>query len=200
MRSTAGFYGGPVTERQQGIGPVVRDANEADAAACAGIYAPYVIDTAITFETDPPTVDEMAARIAAAQLAHAWLVLDEGGNPDGDRSAVIGYAYAVPHKARPAYRWAAEVSVYLAPAATGRGGGRALYTALLERLTARGFRTVTAGMTLPNPASAGLHAALGFEPVGTYRRIGHKLGAWRDVAVVQKQLRSPDVEPPAEPR
>ena len=189
----------------------VRDATAADAAACAAIYAPYVTGTAVTFETEPPTPAEMADRIAAAQRSHAWLVLDDrrdgtaadegpaDGSADDGRAGVIGFAFAGPHKARPAYRWAAEVSVYLDADRTGRGGGRALYTALLDRLTARGYRTITAGMTLPNPASAGLHRAMGFESVGVYRRIGYKLGAWHDIALLQRHLDGPDVGQPVEP-
>lgn len=160
---------------------LVRDARRDDAAACAAIYAPYVTDTAITFEYEPPTAADMAARIAAAQQAHAWLVLEDDGR-------VVGYAYAGRYKERAAYRWSCEVSVYLELGRRRGGGGRVLYEALLDRLAERGFRTAVAGMTLPNDASAGLHAALGFEPVGTYRRIGWKLGAWHDVAWVQREL------------
>lgn len=167
---------------------LVRDATADDAAACAAIYAPYVIDTAITFEYEPPTAPAMADRIAAAQRSHAWLVLED------DRQ-VVGYAYAGRHKERAAYAWACEVSVYLERGRRRSGAGRALYEALLARLTERGFRTAVAGMTLPNEASVGLHRALGFEPVGTYRRIGWKHGAWHDVAWVQLTL-GPDGEPP----
>jgi len=170
----------------------VRDAVAADAAACAAIYAPYVRDTVTTFETDVPTTAEMAERIAAAQRAHAWLVLEDAG-------AVVGYAYAGPFKARAAYRWSCEVSVYLEPGRRRGGGGRALYEALLDRLRERGFRRAGAGMTLPNEASEGLHRALGFTPVGTFRRIGWKHGAWHDVAWVQRDLVEDD-DPPAEPR
>jgi L-amino acid N-acyltransferase YncA len=162
-------------------GPVVRDATEQDAAACAAVYAPYVTDTAITFEYEPPTAADMAVRIAAAQRAHAWLVLEDDGR-------VVGYAYAGPHKERAAYRWSCEVSIYLESGRRRRGGGRALYEALLSRLAERGFRTAVAGMTLPNEASVGLHRALGFEPVGIYRRIGWKHGAWHDVAWAQRAL------------
>lgn len=170
---------------------LVRDATAADAEACAAIYAPYVTGTTITFETDPPDAAEMARRIAKAQAGHAFLVLEEDG-------AVVGYAYAGPFKERAAYRWSCEVSVYLAQDRRGRGGGRRLYEALLERLTARGYRMAAAGMTQPNEASARLHAALGFEPVGTYRAIGWKLGAPRDVTWVQRPLGdlTPGDEPP----
>jgi L-amino acid N-acyltransferase YncA len=162
-------------------GPVVRYATGSDAAACAAIYAPYVTDTVITFEYEPPTTTDMAARIAAAQRAHAWLVLEDDGR-------VVGYAYGGPHKERAAYRWACEVSVYLETRRRRSGGGRALYEALLARLADRGFRTAVAGMTLPNEASVGLHRALGFEAIGISRGIGWKHGAWRDVAWVQRSL------------
>jgi L-amino acid N-acyltransferase YncA len=172
---------------------LVRDAVEQDAGACAAIYAPYVTDTAITFEYEPPSASDMAARIAAAQRTHAWLVLEDDGR-------VVGYAYGTRHKERAAYAWACEVSVYLELGLRRSGGGRALYEALLARLGERGFRTAVAGMTLPNEASVGLHRALDFEPIGTYRRMGWKHGAWHDVAWAQRALGrdgvSPD-EPPA---
>lgn len=169
----------------------VRDASAQDAAACAAIYAPYVTDTAISFETRPPSAAEMAERIAAAQRNHAWLVLE-------DDARVVGYAYGGPFHRRAAYRWACEVSVYLERGRRRTGGGRALYEALLGRLRDRGFRTALAGMTLPNDASAGLHRALGFEPVGTYRRVGFKHRAWHDVAWTQLVLAGGDGQP-AEP-
>jgi L-amino acid N-acyltransferase YncA len=159
----------------------VRDATPDDAAACAAIYAPYVRDTAITFETEPPDAAEFARRIAAAIARHAWLVLlDEG--------RVTGYAYGGPFKERGAYRFACEVSVYLEQGLRRSGGGRALYAALLPRLAERGYRTAAAGMALPNEASVGLHRALGFTPVGTFRRVGWKLGRWHDVAWTQCDL------------
>jgi phosphinothricin acetyltransferase len=164
---------------------LVRTATEADAAACAAIYAPYVTDTAVSFEESPPDHAEMARRIAAA---HEWLVLESDGR-------VVGYAYAGVFHPRAVYRWACEVSVYLEPGFSRRGGGRALYSALLPRLRDRGFRVAIAGMTLPNPASEGLHRALGFAPVGTYRRIGWKFGAWHDVAWTQLVLVEDDGPP-----
>jgi L-amino acid N-acyltransferase YncA len=169
----------------------VRDASEHDATACAEIYAPYVLDTAITFEADPPSGAEMARRIATASRRHAWLVLEDGGR-------VVGYAYGGPFKSRAAYRWACEVTVYLELGRRRTGGGRALYEELLSRLLARGFRVAVAGMTLPNDASVGLHRATGFEPVGTYRRIGFKHGSWHDVAWTQRILVGGE-DPPREP-
>jgi L-amino acid N-acyltransferase YncA len=162
----------------------IRDATVADAEPCAAIYAPYVRDTAISFELEPPSTTEMADRIAAALATHAWLVLDA----PGVEVRVVGYAYGGPFKAREAYRWSCEVSVYLEPGRHGRGGGRALYEALFARLAGRGLQTAVAGMTLPNDPSVALHRALGFEPVGTYRRIGYKLGRWRDVTWMQRTI------------
>src|ERR1700733_15521851 len=104
----------------------------------------------------------MAARIETASSSYAWLVLEHEGR-------VVGYAYGGRFHARPAYRWSCEVSVYLEPGRRRTGGGRMLYEALLSRLAERGFRMAAAGMTLPNDASAGLHRAMGFEPVGTFR-------------------------------
>jgi phosphinothricin acetyltransferase len=168
---------------------MVRDACDRDAEACAAIYAAYVADTAVSFETQPPGTEEMARRIAAAQSTHAWLVLEDGGR-------VVGYAYGGPFRSRAAYRWSCEVSVYVEHGRRRSGAGRALYEVLLARLAARGYRTALAGMTLPNEASVGLHAALGFEPVGTFRQVGYKHGAWHDVAWAQRMLRSGDDPPP----
>lgn len=159
----------------------VRDATADDAAACAALYAPYVLTTAATFETEPPDAAETARRIAASQRDHAWLVLLDG-------EEVVGEAHATPFRSRPAYRWTCETTVYLAARATGRGLGRLLYGALLDRLAARGLLTATAVVALPNPASEALHAALGFAPVGAFARAGWKLGAWRDVAWYQRPL------------
>jgi L-amino acid N-acyltransferase YncA len=171
--------------------PIVRDASERDAAACADIYAPYVIDTAVTFESEPPSPAEMAVRIATALRTHAWLVLEDEGR-------VVGYAYGSRFEPRAAYRWTCELSVYVQPGRRRTGAGRHLYEALLRRLARRGFRVAVAGMTLPNDASVGLHRALGFEPVGTYRRIGFKHGRWHDVAWMQRALAAGG-DPPAEP-
>jgi phosphinothricin acetyltransferase len=168
---------------------MVRHATTDDAAACAAIYAHYVTDTVVSFEEAPPSTEEMARRI---ERSIAWLVLEDAGR-------VVGYAYAGTFHPRAAYRWACEVSVYLEQGRRRTGGGRALYEVLLPHLTERGYRAAIAGMTLPNEGSAGLHAALGFEPVGTYRRIGYKFGAWHDVAWTQRVLATGD-DAPEEPR
>jgi phosphinothricin acetyltransferase len=169
----------------------VRDSSPADGAACAAVYEPYVRGTAITFEEQPPSPEQMAERIAAAARTHAWLVLEQDGR-------VLGYAYGAAFNRRAAYRWTCEVSIYLERSCHGRGGGRMLYEALLPRLAGRGFRMAVAGTTLPNEASVALHRAMGFEPVGIYRRIGFKLGRWHDVAWMQRSLGEADGKP-AEP-
>jgi L-amino acid N-acyltransferase YncA len=161
----------------------IRDAvPDADAAACLEIYAPYVRDTAVSFEEEVPARDDLARRIRACAATHAWLVCEAAGG------GIAGYAYGSPHRSRPAYRWAADVTVYVAPQRRRGGIGRRLYTALFARLADRGFQVVCAGITLPNDASVGLHRAVGFEPVGVYRRIGWKAGAWHDVAWWQREL------------
>ncbi|MEO5743212.1 MAG: N-acetyltransferase family protein [Terracoccus sp.] len=161
---------------------VVRDATAADAAACAAIYAPYVTDTTISFETQPPDAAELGRRIEVAQARHAFLVLEESDGQLG------GYAYGGLFRERAAYRFSCEVSVYLAMSRRRSGGGRRLYDALLARLGDRGFRTAAAGVTQPNDASARLHTAMGFEPVGTYARIGYKFGQWLDVTWYQRAI------------
>lgn len=169
----------------------MRQATRDDAAACVEIYRPFVLGTAITFETEVPSVDEMAARIADAQRLHDWLVFDDG---DG----VGGYAYAHVFNPRAAYRWSAEVSVYVSTHRHRSGAGRALYSALLERLTQRGYRRVFAGVAQPNAASDAFHASFGFRPAGTYERVGYKHGLWRDVAWSQLDLQPAEIDPPAE--
>lgn len=164
---------------------IIRDAAADDAAACAAIYAPYVTDTAISFEEVPPSDAVLAERIRTAAHRHAWLVAEDGGE-------ILGYAYAVPWKSRTAYQWACEVSVYVDGTRQQRGAGRQLYTALLDRLRSLGYRTVLAVVVIPNAASEKLHRAMGFEQVACYRRIGYKLGGWHDVAHFQLFLPSLD--------
>jgi L-amino acid N-acyltransferase YncA len=160
------------------------------AGACADIYHPFVRDTAISLEDEPPDAAELARRIETISRTHPWLVAELDGT-------VAGYAYASPHRERSAYRWAADVTVYIAQAQQRRGIGRRLYGTLLPLLTQQGIRVACAGITLPNEASVALHQACGFEPVGVYRRIGWKLGAWRDVAWWQAELLPPGGDRPA---
>lgn len=159
----------------------IRDSRPEDAPAIQAIYAPFVTDTAISFETDIPDVAEMARRIDEFQKAHVCI----SAVRDGD---VIGYAYSSPHRARASYRSSVDVTVYIAEAARGAGVGKALYQELLKRTAALGYHAAFAGITLPNPGSVGLHESVGFTQVGVYREVGFKLGAWRDVGWWQRLL------------
>lgn len=172
---------------------LIRPAEPAgDAAGCAEIYAPYVLESATSFEEIAPDENEMADRIARISATHPWLVAERGGE-------LLGYAYACRHRERPAYRWSADVSVYVDERQQRQGVGRLLYEDLLEHLRRQGFRTACAGITLPNVASVALHERLGFAPIGVYRRIGWKADAWRDVGWWQLDLAAEDSAPPAEP-
>ena len=167
----------------------VRAAVAADAAGIAAVYAPHVSDGVASFELEPPSPQEVSRRMASGL---PWLVAVED-------DVVVGYAYASRHRDRAAYRWSVDVSVYLAPAAQGRGLGRALYEPLLAELTDRGFVRAHAGVVLPNDASVALHERLGFARVGTYPQVGWKAGAWHDVLWLSRALAQPAGEP-SEPR
>ena len=167
--------------------PTIRLATPHDAEAVQTIYAPYC-HTPISFEAGPPGVEEMRGRLAKVLAQFPWLLCADGAE-------VVGYAYATPHRERAAYRWSVDTSVYVRQGRQLRGVGRALYTSLLAVLPLQGYVNAYAGVTLPNPASVGLHEALGFQPVGVYRQVGFKCGAWQDVAWWQLALREPDPEP-----
>jgi phosphinothricin acetyltransferase len=161
---------------------MIRLAGPGDAAAVAAIYAPYVTGASTSFEYEPPDAAEMAARIASTLTYTPYLVFESGG-------AILGFAYASKHRERAAYQWSVDVSVYVHDHAHRRGVGRALYESLLALLRLQGFYTAHAGITLPNPASVGLHEALGFRPVGVYPSVGFKHGDWHDVGWWQLPLR-----------
>jgi phosphinothricin acetyltransferase len=169
----------------------IRLATEADAPAVAAIYAPFCESTPVSFEEVAPTPAEMARRIRTITERLPWLVLEDG--------VVAGYAYAGAHRERAAYRWSVDVTVYVGADHRRRGVGRALYGALLPMLRHLGYFKAYAGITLPNPGSVGLHEAVGFESVGTYRGVGHKYDAWHDVRWYQLALQPEQVGPP-EPR
>ncbi|OBI52745.1 GNAT family N-acetyltransferase [Mycobacterium sp. E787] len=173
---------------QASIG-LVRPAAAEDAAACVAIYRPYVLDTAISWEVDVPSVDEMAARIIAARATHEWLVLERDAR-------VIGYAYGHALYRVASYRWSAQTGIYIDTDHHRAGGGRSLYTQLLRRLTERGYRRAIAGITQPNEASNGFHRSFGFTEVGLYRRVEWKNGSWHDVAWMQLDLLG-DADPDA---
>lgn len=174
-------------------GVKLRLAVPGDAAAISRIYAPYVTGTAISFETEAPDEGEIAARMAAGAGLYPWLVACD------EDAAILGYTYAAAFRARRAYRFAVETTVYIANDAHGQGVGSALYRALLATVEAQGFTQAIGAITLPNEASLRLHAAHGFHQAGVYEEVGYKLGAWLSVALWQRSL-APASAAPAEPR
>jgi phosphinothricin acetyltransferase len=152
-----------------------------DAAQILEIYAPFCLATPVSFETEAPSVAEIQRRISSTLEFFPWLVADEDGR-------VLGYAYGSRHRDRAAYRWSADVSVYVREDARGKGLGRALYTSLFAILRLQGICNILAGITLPNPASVALHEAMGLRPIGLYQQIGFKCGQWHDVGWWQLAL------------
>ena len=167
---------------------IIRSATPDDAAEILDIYAPYVRDTAITFEYDVPSLDEFRQRIAGTLLKYPYLAAVYNGR-------IVGYAYAGPFKTRAAYDWAAELTIYLAPSAQGKGVGRMLYAALEEALRKMGILNLYACIGYPHIEdeyltrnSAEFHAHLGFEKVGEFHRCGFKFGRWYDMIWMEKLI------------
>lgn len=167
-----------------------------DAEGIHAIYAPVVENSVTSFEYAVPSVAEMARRIGEGLQRYPWLVAT-----DASDEVVLGYAYACSWRARTAYRWTCEVSVYVHPDHRRRGLARILYTELLLRLQDLGYVLAIAGITLPNPASQAFHEDFGFEPVGIFPGCGHKFGDWLDVGFwrIEMNPRGPSPEPPAAP-
>ncbi|HFI0420560.1 TPA: N-acetyltransferase family protein [Streptococcus suis] len=159
----------------------IRSAQIEDAADLVAIYAPYVETTAITFETEVPTVADFASRIKKTLEKFPYLVAEEEGR-------VVGYAYASTYYARAAYDWTVELSVYVSSEARGKGIGSLLYDALEEDLTARGLKNFLACIALPNPASLALHEKRGYEQVAHFKKVGYKFDTWHDIVWLQKSL------------
>jgi phosphinothricin acetyltransferase len=168
--------------------PTIRLATLADAEQVQAIYAPYCF-TPISFELEPPSVEEIRGRLRKILGPYPWLLCEDDGE-------ILGYAYATQHRERAAYLWSVDTSVYVRQGRQRRGVGRALYTSLLAVLPLQGFVSAYAGVTLPNAASVGLHEAMGYQPVGVYRQVGFKYGAWHDVAWFQRSLQPWPAEPP----
>ena len=160
---------------------IIRQATSDDAAAMLEIYRPIVEDTAISFELAVPSADDFASRIEKYLATHEWLVAEKDGE-------IAGYAYASPHRARAAYRFSAEVSVYVHPHYQGQGLGKRLYTALFDSIRERGFHSAYGGITLPNDASVALHKACGFSEIGTFSEVGFKYDTWHDVSWWQRKI------------
>jgi len=163
------------------MGKGIRSIEASDAPAVRDIYAPFVSDSAVSFEVVPPDLSEVERRIMELRARYPWLVFESDGK-------VLGFAYASPHRARQAYKWCVDVSVYINSDSQHRGIGRALYTALFALLRRQGYFNAYAGIALPNRASVGLHESLGFRPIGIFERTGFKFGQWHDVVWLQLRL------------
>jgi len=166
----------------------VRLATAEDAEAMLGIYAPYVRDTAISFEYEPPAPEEFRRRVEETLERYPWLVFEINGK-------IVGYAYAGPNYTREAYQWTAEASIYVPPEEQGRGIAKCLYDSLFDFLSAQGFYRVYAIITGANARSLAFHKKCGFAEIGRYENAGYKLGSWWDVYILEKVLREPEGEP-----
>lgn len=162
----------------------LRPARVDDAEAIRAIYRPFVESTAISFETEVPSIDDMADRVRRVLDRWCWLVAETD-------TGIVGYAYGSAHRPRAAYRYSVETSAYVDARFRRIGVARALYEALFEQLEARGYQSAFAGITLPNDASVGFHRSLGFAAIGTFPRVGWKLGSWHDVAWMYRPLQHP---------
>jgi phosphinothricin acetyltransferase len=171
--------------------PTIHDATPADASALLAIYAPYVEQTAITFELEVPSVDEFERRIASTlENGYPYLVLEDDGR-------IVGYAYASLHHGRAAYAHSAEVSIYLDREARGQGHGRALYDSLEHELRRRGVTNLYACITSVSGDdpyatldSVRFHEHMGYEHVGLFHGCGRKFGRWYDTAWMEKLIGS----------
>jgi len=159
----------------------IRLATAKDSARFLEIYGPFVQNTVVSFEYTVPEEAEFAKRVNSVLEKLPWLVCEIDG-------IIVGYTYASMHKARAAYQWSVDTSVYIDPAHHGKHIGTALYTALFDLLKVQGYINVYAGLALPNIKSEGLHKSLGFVPVGVFHHVGYKLGAWHDTKMLELEL------------
>ncbi len=163
-------------------GTRIRMAEPRDVMRIAQIYNHYVKESVITFEEEPVTDSEMAARIAEVRSASLpWLIAE-------DSSQLTGYAYAAPWRKRSAYRFSVESTVYVAPEWVGRGVGSLLYGVFLPILQAQQIHAVMGGIALPNEASIVLHEKFGFRKVAEFHQVGFKFNRWIDVGYWQRLL------------
>lgn len=153
---------------------MIRPVKSEDAKAICGIYNHYVRETVITFEEMPVSIRDMTGRIEQISAKYPWFIMEE----DSD---ILGYAYLNTWKERNAYRYAAEVSVYLKAGLEGKGRGTQLVQVLLEAARKAGLHTLVAGITLPNERSIALHEKFGFVKTARFREIGFKQERWLDV-------------------
>lgn len=159
----------------------IRLAKPSDARSLLDIYAPYVENTAITFEYEVPTIENFANRIEKTLEKYPYLVAEEDG-------VVVGYAYASTYYARAAYDQAVELSVYVSQDARGKGVGSKLYDALEDLLDQMGYVHFLACISLPNEASLALHRKRGYQQVAHFPKIGYKFNRWHDIVWLQKSL------------
>jgi len=164
-------------------GHVLRDATAADAPAIAAIYAPHVLTGLASFEETPPEAAEIARRMASVREAGLpWIVAEVDGR-------VAGFAYASPYRARSAYRYTVEDSIYVAASAARQGIGTALLAELVERCAKAGRRQMIAVIgDSANAASIGVHARVGFRVAGVLPAAGYKLGRWVDSVLMTRAL------------
>ncbi len=153
----------------------IRPATTDDARTLLAIYRPIVLNTTISFELEPPTLNQFQQRIEKALTNYAWLVAEIDGRP-------TGYAYGTEHRSRGAYQYAVETSAYVHPNFYRQGIGKILYKKLLSNLAQKGYCNAYAGIALPNEASIALHKRVGFEYIGTFPKVGRKFGRWHDVS------------------
>ena len=159
-----------------------------DARQVAAIYYPYVINTPITFESEPPDGNDMSSRMENVLTSYPWLVCVHDDE-------VMGYAYGSQFRTREAYDWSVETTVYVREAAHGMGIGSAIYTSLLECLRLQGFVSAVGVIALPNHKSVMLHEKLGFREDGILPSAGYKNGTWCDVGLWWKKLDNPPAHP-----
>jgi phosphinothricin acetyltransferase len=166
----------------------IRVADEDDVSRILEISNWAAVHTLANFATEPELLDDWISTFRKTCALHPWLVAVDDG-------AVVGFAKTSPHKARSAYAWSADVSVYIDPTYHGRGVGKGLYQKLIPVLRAQGYRTLIAGIVLDHLPSERLHAATGFVRCGVFPRVGFKLGRWCDVGYWELRLRHDDDAP-----
>ena len=163
--------------------PVVRSAAEADLSAIGRIYGHAVRSSVATFDLIDPPEGYWRTKLDSSEPGDHVLVVE-------DDDEVLGFAYSSAFRPRPAYARTRETSIYLAPDAVGRRLGRLTYSTLISRLRADRMHCAVAVVAEPNPASIGLHDALGFELVGTLREVGRKFDRWVDTRWYQLLIRA----------
>ena len=164
----------------------LRAATPDDASVLLGIYAPYVVGNAVSFETVPPSTAEMAARIAGSITTHPWIVAC-----DAESGFILGFALAKPMRAGTPYRFAVETACYVAGDLEGQGIRRMLYAALLATLTEQNFTQAISNLVMPQDKAIQLHEAMGFKRAGVFREVIAKNGHWIDIGIWQRALAEP---------